>query len=57
MVQTLHPEPGPTHPKPHNSQRSGSETRAPQPGIRRNGAAVSPEMRVFAPPCPFFKNV
>jgi len=24
---------------------------------RRNGAALSPEMGVFAPPSPFFKNV
>ena len=26
-------------------------------GSRRNGAAVFPERRVFAPPSPFFKNV
>ena len=26
-------------------------------GSRRNGAALSPEMGVFAPPSPFFKNV
>jgi len=26
-------------------------------GMRRNGAALSPEMGVFAPPSPFFKNV
>ena len=26
-------------------------------GSRRNGAARSPEMGVFAPPSPFFKNV
>ena len=26
-------------------------------GSRRNGAALSPEIGVFAPPSPFFKNV
>jgi len=28
-----------------------------QPRSRRKGAALSPEMGVFAPPSPFFKNV
>jgi len=45
-------------PCPSFAAESGEdEYRCALPSHCRNGAALSPEMGVFAPPAPFFKNV